>query len=514
MGKANLAGRNWGGGVAHIAFAIFLVVHAGLVHGQFAGVRFRSVTSANGLSHDVINTITRDHDGYMWFGTFSGLNRYDGYHIEVFRHDRNDSLSIPDNSVRCSLSDTKGRLWFGTEKGLCVWNGNRGFNLVGQGTRLENLHITSLGEDANGQIWVGTRKGVFLVADNFLINETPLVKLGEQDTLISVTDIHVNGYMVFMVCERRGVMIVHTGTSELLRMKTTESGWQKLISDDVKEVASWIDGRICIGYRNGSISRHDPSWGDILVYPELSTYTRGDFTNELTELKYDQSGNLWASGSLSGLSVLAPGATGIVTLRDIPSITEFSNTRSARCIYVDHEGTIWLGMHTSGILYFNPSQQIFFNYRRPSGVAEQSREDILLSNWTRAFAEDPQGRLWIGTVDGVSILDRSKDSFEAIRNTDINKIRIAGNSIRSLLNYRDQMMLIGSAEGLSVFDFDNGSIQTYRSDDDDINSLPGSFIWDMCQYRQGALLATSSGLAYYNAESGRVETWSEQPEVR
>src|SRR5215831_14414294 len=75
---------------------------------------FDALTINDGLSQGMVTAIMQDHFGFMWFGTKDGLNRYDGYHFMVYRHDPADSGSLADNFIQVVFEDSRGRLWIGT----------------------------------------------------------------------------------------------------------------------------------------------------------------------------------------------------------------------------------------------------------------------------------------------------------------------------------------------------------------------------------------------------------------
>lgn len=83
---------------------------------QFINPRFSSFTINNGLSQNLVYSITQDQTGFMWFGTKDGLNRFDGYEFKIFHHDPFDSNSIAGNSISALLSDSKGRFGAGWVK--------------------------------------------------------------------------------------------------------------------------------------------------------------------------------------------------------------------------------------------------------------------------------------------------------------------------------------------------------------------------------------------------------------
>ncbi|HQE94044.1 MAG TPA: two-component regulator propeller domain-containing protein, partial [Anaerolineae bacterium] len=123
-------------------------------YAQTTAPRFVHLTTEDGLSHNIVYTILQDRQGFLWFGTQDGLNRYDGYTFTVFRHRRSDPASLVNNTVNVLYEDRAGTLWVGTVGGLDSFSG------VGERfhhhTALPPESIGALYEDADGILWVGT----------------------------------------------------------------------------------------------------------------------------------------------------------------------------------------------------------------------------------------------------------------------------------------------------------------------------------------------------------------------
>jgi ligand-binding sensor domain-containing protein/signal transduction histidine kinase len=129
-------------------------------------LRFDVLNINDGLSQGMINCMVQDHYGFMWFGTKDGLNRYDGYHFVVYRHDAADTASIADNFIQSVFEDSKGRLWIGTA--------SQGLDLLNRETEtfthfrhsdnndgtITDDHIVAVTEDHDGAIWVSTTNGL------------------------------------------------------------------------------------------------------------------------------------------------------------------------------------------------------------------------------------------------------------------------------------------------------------------------------------------------------------------
>ncbi|MFT5100048.1 MAG: ligand-binding sensor domain-containing protein [Flavobacterium sp.] len=125
-------------------------------------VRFQQLSKEAGLSQSFVNEIVQDKDGFMWFGTQQGLNRYDGYDIKVFTYHPAKPNSISGNDIRALLVDSKGVLWVGTlDGGLSYYVKESGtfVNHLKDATSNSHIsinHIRSLFEDAKGNLWIGT----------------------------------------------------------------------------------------------------------------------------------------------------------------------------------------------------------------------------------------------------------------------------------------------------------------------------------------------------------------------
>jgi ligand-binding sensor domain-containing protein len=83
----------------YFLLAIALVFACNNSSGQSNQYRFSHLDIGDGLSHNQVNCIFKDSEGFMWFGTGSGLNRFDGYTFKVFKHDSNNKNSVNDDVI-------------------------------------------------------------------------------------------------------------------------------------------------------------------------------------------------------------------------------------------------------------------------------------------------------------------------------------------------------------------------------------------------------------------------------
>ena len=95
-----------------------LFVFFSFAHSQLQDLQFTHLSTEEGLSQSNVTCILQDSKGFMWFGTFNGLNRYDGYNFESFHYHQNDSNSLSHNYISALIEDRKGYIWVGTSGGL------------------------------------------------------------------------------------------------------------------------------------------------------------------------------------------------------------------------------------------------------------------------------------------------------------------------------------------------------------------------------------------------------------
>ncbi|MDF9796460.1 ligand-binding sensor domain-containing protein [Catalinimonas alkaloidigena] len=133
-----------------------------------ASLQFEHLTSEQGLSQNDVNCILQDQQGFMWFGTHDGLNKYDGYNIKVYQNDPENKHSISSNLIFSLAEDQCGNIWIGTTGGgLNKFDSNTeqftrfNHNPSDDSSLSSDLVLTTY-HDSQGRIWVGTQNGLNL----------------------------------------------------------------------------------------------------------------------------------------------------------------------------------------------------------------------------------------------------------------------------------------------------------------------------------------------------------------
>ena len=144
-----------------ILFGLMTCVRA---YSQQENIKFEHISIEKGLSQSGVNCILQDRRGFMWFGTGDGLNRYDGYTFEVYKHDPDNPSSLSNNDVLALFEDRLGTLWIGTRRGLNRYNPRdetfTHWHYDSENpSSLSHNHVLSIHESQDGLLWIGTRGG-------------------------------------------------------------------------------------------------------------------------------------------------------------------------------------------------------------------------------------------------------------------------------------------------------------------------------------------------------------------
>ena len=128
---------------------------------------FRTLTTKNGLSYNLVNCLYQDKEGYIWVGTFNGLNRYDGSRFVIFKTDRNNPRTIAHNTINDICEAPNGDIWIGTANGVSHYLKDRNIFInyllepVSNDASQAN-DVTNIICDRRGQIWVSSLGGLYV----------------------------------------------------------------------------------------------------------------------------------------------------------------------------------------------------------------------------------------------------------------------------------------------------------------------------------------------------------------
>ncbi|MEM6288578.1 MAG: two-component regulator propeller domain-containing protein, partial [Bacteroidota bacterium] len=372
-----------------VAWGVSAQPHAGAPSVPTAD-RFTHLGVADGLSQSTVTTILQDRDGFLWFGTDDGLNRYDGVSFTVYRHANEDTTSLASSRVLHLLEDRRGVLWVATQGGLQWLDRSTGtFHMPpgGPGTPRGSCGtiVRALLEGPDGALWTGALTGQ-VCRRTSAENAFEPIQRGGGPTNRSTQSL--------FVASDQSIWI--SGSPRACRVRSGEHTCQPVPGAPAQSQPIFVGPRLgMIGTADigSAVASRLTRW-EAGAWRPLET-VRGTRMSVGPQSAARIGDHLWIGTESSGVVVLdvATGAT--ARLRPEASLGSGFVDPTVHVVYRDREGAVWLGT-SDGVSRWDGRAERFALYRSRLGDLSSDRINGL------HIAGD--GTVWVGTNDGLNRL--------------------------------------------------------------------------------------------------------------
>jgi ligand-binding sensor domain-containing protein len=489
---------------AWLLFALSLLSLLNPVYGQPRQYQFERFAMEDGLSHHMVNDILRDSSGFVWFATSSGLNRYDGYSVKVFRNIPGDTTSLLVDDVSRLFEGPGGKLWLYTHSGNNVYDPatesfQRNTDAILRNLSIYPGFIRFVFKDSRRHFWfIHYNSGLFR-HDPGSGNTVRLNHVPDDQTTIASTSmssitedrdgnlwiIHQNG--VFEKLDAKSLKIVYRN-EELKKRFQAELFSYDIVIDSEGEVWMYSD-------RNHGCFRFNPQSGKITDYNTSSPVSLN--SNIVRKIVEDEHGLLWIATDHGGVNILNKKDQSITYLLHDDDDDRSLSQSNVNSMYKDRDGIIWLGTYRNGVCYYHENIFRFRLYRH-----NKSDPASLPFGEVNAFAEDRNGNLWIGTNGGgLLYFDRRTNSFKQYRNDPSDPTSLSNNVIVSLLIDHENILWVGTYYG-GLNRFDGKKFTRFRHDPANPRSIGDDNIWEIVEDSNHNLWmgTLNAGVTVYNRQ--------------
>ena len=452
--------------------------------------QFKHLEVSDGLSNNSVNTICKDRDGFMWFGTTTGLNRYDGYTFKIYQHAENDPGSLPDNYITDIVEMPDGRFWINTGRGYVLFDKERDCFITDVTGFMKNLESGGVPE----QVFVDREGNTCLsVAGEGCYR----YKEGGKRLFFSYVEhsLPEHGVTQIAECSDGLLLIYNTGLLVCLDRATLAIKWK---SDEIKkyipagktiEFSLFVDRDNCIwAYSLMGIWAYDcgtKSWRTDLTGIWSS---RPDVI--IHAVAQDIEGRIWVGKDYDGIDVLEKETGKVTSLvahddngRSLPHNTIYD-------LYADRDGIMWVGTYKKGVSYY--SESIFkFNMYEWGDITCIEQAD--------------ENRLWLGTNDhGILLWNRSTGKAEPFWRDAEGQLP---NPVVSMLKSKDGKLWVGTFNG-GLYCMDGSRLRSYKEGAG--NALASNNVWALVEDDKGRIWIASlgGGLQCLEPLSGTFETYT------
>jgi signal transduction histidine kinase/ligand-binding sensor domain-containing protein/DNA-binding NarL/FixJ family response regulator len=428
----------------YLQLILFFFVGKSLFANDHVVIKYLGIE--NGLSNNFVTCILQDHNGFMWFGTYDGVNRYDAYSFKIFRNNIGDSLSLLDNHIYCLKEDSKNNIWVGASSSISVYNPStlkfytplirnnsnvvrkinsaahqfcQVDNLFFAGTQSEGLVVFNAGELTGRPVPFIQFKGQ---GNNYAVNCV------EYDSVHKKLWVFVNDY---------GLCLYDFSKKAL-----------KLVNPGIMEAGCMIidkEGNLLLGNSLG-------------MY-KFDTKTHS-FTSNLFQSKInvsciiqDKQGILWISSDGDGLWMQPRSLLRPVRFRNPGNEI---NSNVIYSVYEDFEGRKWIATLRGGVNVMETKTNYFQTISNDFNSKINVSKDYILS-----LCEDEKSNIWIGTDgSGLRYWNRSKNSYAEFIHSGDNSI--SSNFITNIVrDYKNEIWVSTWFGGINRFNHANHSFKHY-----------------------------------------------------
>ncbi|MBC6999838.1 response regulator [Cytophaga sp. FL35] len=467
-----------------------LLLHASILCGQ--EFYFEHYKVEDGLSHNTVLSSIQDEKGFLWFGTKSGLNRFDGYNFRLFQKNEDDPKSLRSNYVE-SLFELNGTIWVGTDNGLLSYNEKlENFDFV-EGT--ENNQIIDMSGDSDGNLWY--------IAESSLIKYDPNKK---ESTKFEASE---NFYASDVINTKDGLWACSTNTLykyDKITNKFTRHALDVEASPSspfgINELFSLDDRTILLGTQNHGVLAFDIISERL---QEIGFLTSGkQYVRDFALRSNDE---LWVATE-SGLHIFNLITKKYSNLKKNYDDPYALSDNAVYSLTVDKEGGVWAGTYFGGINYQSKQYSPFKKY------FPKSAQNSLNGNAIREITADKYGNLWIGTEDGgLNKYNPKKDSFTNFTSIEKQKDGILAHyNVHGLLPIDNKLWIGMFDNGIDIMDINTNKIIKHYGTDM-AHGLRSNFVFAINQTRLGEIFFLSTfGVQTFNPTTDKFELFEGFPD--
>jgi len=436
----------------------------------------------------IVNRIVQDDQGFLWFGFYHGLLRYDGYQFRAFREAPEDPNSISGVNVRALIKDHTGKLWIGSSQILDQYDPVKGvsrhFMSGASGACGPIGGVRDITEDRNGMIWVATDSGLKRL-------DPSTSKLScyhhRQDDISSIASDSVKTVLesrdgTLWVATTLGLEAFDPRTGKTSRRVTLRGPSGASLSLDGNKVSIIEDhaGVLWItipGEQECGLASFDPR-SDV-----QSAYTFGDGPSDTGfAIIEDEDQTLWFANWRQGIVRLDRDRRRAIQYHNNPNNPNSLSAGGAMTLLHDRDHRIWVGIDPGMVDWFDPRPPSFQTYYHDPGDPNSLSDGAVVS-----ALQDSHGNLWIGSLYGLDRVDRRTGQVARYSGKRVSN-RLVFRTVHAIAEDRAGNLWFGEwGNGLDRLNPQTGDIKSYRHDPDNPSSLSHDVVESLFVDRRGTL---------------------------
>ncbi|HEY8937119.1 MAG TPA: two-component regulator propeller domain-containing protein, partial [Cyclobacteriaceae bacterium] len=445
-------------------------------------------TSING---NWITDILEDHKGFLWIATYNGLSRYDREHdsFQQFMAGRKPYSTLT-NNVEDLYEDHSGNLWIGTDQGLYKLDKNRATIVKyrheeNTPTSLISNEILALQEDADGHLWIGTAKGLdrLDMPTNVFTHYQPNIS-AESLSAEFVRDLFLDRDGDLWIATKGGGVNLFNSKTHMFKQYRHEPGNKYSLSNNETMIVNQdAEGHIWIGTENGGLCILDKQTGKVTTYGNGNNDISGLIQNSIHAIYRDRSKNMWVGTASAGVNFLDWNQKKFMHYAHDASDPQSLSDNDVRGFVEDNEGNIWIATDGGGINVFDPETRTFQHYKKEVG------RNSLSGDYATCITLDKAQNIWAGTwAGGLNVFDRSTQHFTHYKNVPGDSSSLSVNEVFSVTcDHENNIWVSLFTGGINMIDRKTNKVTRYFHREGNTNGLSSNRVFLTFQDSNGML---------------------------
>src|ERR1700728_1203601 len=451
---------------------------------------FEHLTMRDGLSQSTVEGILQDSQGYLWLATESGLDRYDGNTMRVYRRERGNDHALASDYIWTLAEDAHADLWLATiGGGVARWERRTDqFQLFrhdpARADSLASDAVRTLLIDADGRVWVGTLdRGLDLLdprtgsARHFRHRDGDPTSL-PADAVFALYRDHLGR---IWVGSDGGLSRYDPQSGGFVNYARAADGGG-LSDAQVRVINEDHTGALWIGTLHGGLDRLDPATGRITDFRHDPANPSSLSQDRVTAILEDSAERLWVAPA-DGLNLFDRSSEGFSHYGNDPNDPQSLRDSNVMALYQDRGGVLWVGTRSGGASHWNPKTWQFGHY---SSAAFRDTQ-------VTSFADDGAGRVWVGTIGAGLVEIDARTGVERRYGTQSTPVRLSDDRVMALLYDRGTLWVGTMSGGLDQVDLATGHVRVWRTAAADAHSLPADGVMALYQDRRGMIWVGTFG---------------------
>lgn len=497
--------------------------------------------SKNSIANNYIVDIKEDDSGNIWVGTANGLSKISSKTDEITNYfSDEDRGNLSHNNIGDILITKENKIIVGTSKGLNIYDEStdKFKHILSGENELSSQFIHTLEQDGNGDIWIATKMGL----NKLDVSEKKVYKFYNSDKENTISENNVYGLCydndgyIWVGTFKQGLNKIDIKTNQITRYKNDKNNKNSIPGNYIRDIFKDTNKKVWIATDKG-LAKFNKKNENFTIYKN-NIYDRNSLVDDdIYTIMQDKSGLIWV-GTYLGVSVF-DSSNNIKHYKNDPLDSNSLSENTVHGIYEDDDGLLWVGTNSKGVniidrktssishLNRETTNNLFSNncinditgkgnyiyiatnnginkidkkenkitvYNKSDGICEENARSLLL---------DSKENLWIGTPDGVSILNTKtgevKDITEELKKVDIDTLYA-----RVIYEDKDGIYWIGCFVdgGLIRLDTKNKTIKKYRTKEKDKKTISSDTVRSISEDHNGNLwIGTSYGLNKFDKKT-------------